>query len=77
MSIGSDSGGIVESMISDEFRQIFENSSFIISKGMANYEGITEMDLSKKDVFCLLCVKCNPISKDLGVDVGSHVLTQI
>ena len=77
VSIGCDSAGIVESMISDEFREIFENSGFVISKGMANYEGITEMDLNGKDVFCLLCAKCMPISKDLNVDLGSLILTKL
>ncbi|MBQ9160268.1 MAG: DUF89 family protein [Methanobrevibacter sp.] len=74
VSIGIDSAGIVDSMISDEFREVFKNSSLIISKGMANYEGITEMNLDNKDVFCLLCAKCNPIAKDLNVDITSHVL---
>ena len=30
-----------------------------------------------KDVFVLLCSKCNPISKDLGVDIGSFVLKKL
>ncbi|MBQ2637450.1 MAG: DUF89 family protein [Methanobrevibacter sp.] len=77
VSIGSDSAGIVDSMISDEFREVFENSSLIISKGMANYEGITEMKLNNKDVFCLLCAKCNPIAKDLNVNIASHVLKKL
>ena len=77
VSIGSDSAGIVDSMISDEFREVFENSSLIISKGMANYEGITEMNLDNKDVFCLLCAKCNPIAKDLNVNITSHVLKKL
>ena len=77
VSIGSDSAGIVDSMISDEFREVFENSSLIISKGMANYEGISEMNLNNKDVFCLLCAKCNPIAKDLNVNIASHVLKKL
>ena len=77
ISVGSDTGGIVEEMFSDEFRKFFNQSDFIISKGMANYEGLTEMDLGTKDVFCLLCSKCNPISKDLEVDLNSFVLKKI
>ena len=38
VTVGSDMGGIVEEMFSDEFREIFDESDFIISKGMANYE---------------------------------------
>lgn len=77
VSVGSDSGGIVEEMFSDDFRKVFDESDFIISKGMANYEGLTEMNLDNKDVFSLLCSKCNPISKSLSVDVGSFVLKKL
>lgn len=77
ITIGSDSGGIVEEMFSQDFRKFFDESDFIISKGMANYEGLTEMDLENKDVFALLCSKCRPISKNLSVDVGSFVLKKI
>lgn len=77
ITVGSDSGGIVKEMLSKEFKEFFKKSKFIISKGMANYEGLTEMDLSGKDVFCLLCSKCKPISKNLSVDVGSLVLRKI
>ena len=64
-------------MFSDEFRKVFNESHFIISKGMANYEGLTEMDLTGKDVFSLLCSKCNPISKNLGTEIGSLVLKKL
>ena len=77
VDVGSDMGGIVEEMFSDDFREIFKKSNFIISKGMANYEGLTEMDLNGKDVFALLCTKCNPISKNLSVDINSFVLKKI
>lgn len=77
VEIGSDMGGIVEEMFSEEFKEIFKKSNFIISKGMANYEGLTEMNLVGKDVFALLCTKCNPISKNLSIDINSFVLKKI
>lgn len=77
VTLGCDSGGIVEEMFSDEFRKIFDESKFIIAKGMANYEGLTEMDLKNKDVFSLLCSKCNPISRDLSVELESFVLKKL
>ncbi len=77
VTIGSDSGGIVEEMFSDDFKEIFDESDFIISKGMANYEGLTEMNLKDKDVFALLCSKCNPISKDLSVNLNSFVFKKL
>lgn len=77
VTIGSDSGGIVEEMFSKDFKDVFDESDFIISKGMANYEGLTEMDLKNKDVFALLCSKCNPISRNLSVNLGSFVLKKL
>ena len=77
ITVGCDSGGIVEEMFSEDFKKVFDESNFVISKGMANYEGLTEMDLKNKDVFSLLCSKCNPISKNLSVDVGSFVLKKL
>ena len=77
ITMGCDSGGIVEDMFSDDFRKVFDESRFIIAKGMANYEGLTEMDLKNKDVFSLLCSKCSPISRNLSVDIGSFVLKKL
>jgi len=77
ISIGTDSVGIVQSMISPEFKDYFENSPFIISKGMGNYEGLTEMNLDGQDVFILLCTKCKAISKDLGIGESSHILSKL
>ena len=47
---------------------------FIISKGMGNYEGLTEIDLSSKEVFFLLCSKCTTISKNIGVNLHDMLL---
>ena len=77
ITTGSDSVGVVESMISDEFKEILLNSPFVISKGMGNFEGLTEMNFQGQDVFVLLCTKCPAISKELGIDEGSHVLTTL
>lgn len=53
VEIGAGTVGYVDSEISDEFRQIFDDHEFVISKGMGNYEGLTEIDLSKKtSTFC-------------------------
>ncbi len=74
VEIGAGTVGYVDSEISDEFRQIFENHKFIISKGMGNYEGLTEIDLSSKDIYFLLCAKCNTISRDIGVNLHDMLL---
>ena len=45
----------------------------IISKGMGNYEGLTEMYL-KTPVYFLLTTKCNVISREIGVPLRSPVI---
>ena len=74
VEIGAGTVGYVDSEISEEFREIFNNHDFIISKGMGNYEGLTEIDLSSKEVFFLLCSKCTTISKDIGVKLHDMLL---
>lgn len=74
VEIGAGTVGYVDSEISDEFREIFNSHDFIISKGMGNYEGLTEIDLSGKDIYFLLCAKCNTIARDIGVDLKDMLL---
>jgi len=74
VEIGAGTVGYVDSEISDEFREIFNSHDFIISKGMGNYEGLTEIDLSKKDIYFLLCAKCNTIARDIGVNLHDMLL---
>ena len=74
VEIGAGTVGYVDSEISDEFREIFNSHKFIISKGMGNYEGLTEIDLSDRDVYFLLCAKCNTIARDIGVNFRDMLL---
>lgn len=74
VEIGAGTVGFVDSEISDDFREIFNKHNFIISKGMGNYEGLTEIDNSKKDLYFLLCSKCNNISRNIGVELQDMVL---
>ena len=74
VEIGAGTVGFVDSDISDEFREIFNAHDFIISKGMGNYEGLTEIDNSDKEVYYLLCIKCQAIAKDLDVDYKDMIL---
>ena len=75
-TIGTNTVGIVYEKISEEFKQIFNKSQFIISKGMGNYEGLTEINLKNKDVFYLLCSKCKANAMDLNVKPGDMVLVK-
>lgn len=74
VEIGAGTVGYVDSEISHEFREIFNAHEFIISKGMGNYEGLTETDLSSKDIYFLLCAKCNTIARDIGVNLKDMLL---
>ncbi len=73
ISTGAASVGVVEEYISDELKELLKISDLIISKGMGNYEGLTEMKL-EKPVFFLLNTKCQVISSEIGVDLGSNVI---
>ena len=59
---------------SDKFREIYENSDLIISKGMGNLEGL--LDARGKNIFFLLMVKCQLIGDKLAVDKGDFVVKQ-
>lgn len=74
VEIGAGTVGYVDSEISDEFREIFNSHEFVISKGMGNYEGLTEIDLSSKDIYFLFCVKCNTIARHVGANLHDMLL---
>lgn len=75
-SIGTDSIGIIYYETSNEFKEIFENSDLVIAKGLGNYEGLTELK-TDKPIFCLLNAKCNPVAKDVGVNLGENVILKL
>lgn len=77
ISTGTDSIGVIYGDVSDEFKEIFDKSDLVISKGLGNYEGVTEMELGNKPVFCLLNAKCDPIAKDIGVNLGDNVVLKL
>lgn len=74
VTTGTDSVGIVYEDLSEEFRDRFDNAEMIISKGLGNYEGITELKNTNNPIFFLLSVKCQAIAKDIGAEMGSNVL---
>ncbi|WP_414468240.1 damage-control phosphatase ARMT1 family protein [Methanobacterium sp. ACI-7] len=77
VSTGTDSVGIIYGDISEEFKAIFDDADLVISKGLGNYEGITEMELGNKSVFCMLNAKCGPTARDIGVNVGDNVVLKL
>jgi uncharacterized protein with ATP-grasp and redox domains len=72
ISIGTDCTGMLLGECSPKFLKEFENCSFIISKGQGNYESLS--DITHKEIFFLLKVKCPIIAEDVGVKTGSTIL---
>ena len=54
-----------------EFQDLFQNSPLVLAKGQANFETLND---NNRDIFFLLKVKCDVISKEIGYPVGSLVL---
>ena len=73
VSTGSDAPGTVLDRCSDEFRRLYAKAELVIAKGQANYETLSK---EGPKVFCLLQTKCPVIARDVGVPVGSIVLSQ-
>jgi damage-control phosphatase, subfamily I len=76
-STGTDSIGIIEDDVSEEFMKLFNESDMVIAKGLGNYEGLGEMDLKDKPVFCLLNAKCKPVARDIGVSLGDNIVLKL
>ena len=77
ISTGTDSIGIIEEDVSEEFLEIFNKSDMVIAKGLGNYEGLGEMELGEKPVFCLLNAKCKPVARDIGVNLGDNIVLKL
>lgn len=76
-TIGTDSIGVIYQDFSPEFREEFWKTDLIIAKGLGNYEGLDEIELGDKPVFCLLNVKCEPIARNLGAKQGDNLVIQL
>jgi len=74
LSSGTDAPGTILNTCSLEFKELYNNSKFIISKGQGNYEALSN---ERSPLFFLLKVKCNVIANDIGVDEGDIILKGI
>jgi hypothetical protein len=73
MSNGSDSPGTLLKTCSEVFRRTYDEAKVIIAKGQANYETLSD---EGPRVFFLLQTKCAVIARDVGLPVGSLIITQ-
>jgi uncharacterized protein with ATP-grasp and redox domains len=71
LTTGSRAIGICFDDAPDELKEALENASLIISKGMANYETLSEENY--RPIAYLLKVKCDPVGEDIGAPKDSSV----
>jgi uncharacterized protein with ATP-grasp and redox domains len=74
VSSGTDAPGTIPAICSAEFRQLLDESEFVIAKGQGNYEGLSN---ANHTIFFLLRAKCRLIARDLNVSEGDIVLKGI
>jgi len=71
ISSGTDAPGAILETCSAEFKKMYHNSNFIISKGQGNYEALSN---GCQAIFFLLKVKCKVIADNLGARVSDIIL---
>ncbi len=74
---GSDCIGTIIEMTSEGFKREFENANLIVSKGQGNFETLdyqTDLSFNSKKICHLFQSKCEVVSRELGVPVGSMLL---
>jgi len=75
ITTGCGVAGILLKSCSKEFLEYIKRADLVILKGQGNYQSVDEvLKLRNKGLAFLLRVKCNPVAKDLGVDVGDFVV---
>jgi len=74
MSSGTDGPGTILGRCSSRFKEVYNNSKFIISKGQGNYEVLSN---ERRPIFFLLKVKCHVVANDIGVSEGDIILKGI
>jgi uncharacterized protein with ATP-grasp and redox domains len=73
ISAGCSTAGTFLDDCTEEFRRLFFEADLVISKGMGNYEAISE---SPRPVFFLLKAKCQPVADDIGVPLGELIFAR-
>lgn len=68
---GSEAVGTILEWTSPFFQDMFNNARLIVSKGQGNFETLTG---TKKNIFFLFQSKCDVVSKELGLPIGSMLL---
>ena len=74
ISTGTDAASIFLDEVSEEVLKLIKRSDIIVSKGMANYEYLTDIEhILRKTVLYLLVAKCEPIAIDTQTTKGTAI----
>jgi damage-control phosphatase, subfamily I len=68
---GAGSPGLVLSACGEDALRLFMQADMVVAKGQGNYEALSD---APRDVFFLLMVKCDVVSRDLQAPVGVAVV---
>lgn len=71
ITTGADIPGVFLPLCSPEFRMRFAQAELVLSKGMGNFEGLSQ---ERGPIFFLFQAKCVPVAQEAGVRVGELVL---
>ncbi len=73
VSTGGFCVGFSEKLMKDDLKEEIGRADVLIAKGMANFESLSDMDLSVPVAY-LLRAKCIPVASSLDVPVGTNVV---
>lgn len=73
MTTGGFAIGIDMDMIQQDLKDEIQKADIIITKGMANYESLSDIESDIPIVF-ILKAKCQPVADSLGVRLGDNVV---
>lgn len=68
---GSDGVGTIIEWTSEDFQKRYAQMQFILSKGQGNFETVSD---PKKTIVYLFQSKCEVVSRELGLSLGSMIL---
>jgi len=71
ITTGADVPGVYLPLCSPEFRRRFTEAELVISKGMGNFEGLSQ---EHGPIFFVFQAKCFPVAKEAGVKLWDLVL---
>ena len=72
ITTGSDAVGVNLSEVSKEFMNAYSSTDFILSKGMANWETLTEYRAPCPTLF-LFRTKCEPVAAAVGAPLRVNI----